>query len=330
MPQKGLGPDDSQGIRGGRMSKVLVTGGAGFIGSHLVEALLKAGEQVLVVDDLSTGKHENLPAGVEFIQGDIADPKLVRFLAKDIDCCFHLAAIASVERANREWLQTHRINAGGIVNLFQSIASEKRTIPVVYASSAAVYGNGNYSLNSEDDMPHPISAYGADKLACELHGEVAARIHGIPNAGLRFFNVYGPRQNPSSPYSGVISVFCNKIAQGQPVTIFGNGGQCRDFIYVQDVVRALMLTSIALQTGKITSGVFNICTGSAVMIRDLPGMIGNIIHCIPQVRFARPRAGDIHMSLGNPQKAKLQLDYAAKISAPKGLELMLGDTCYNM
>ncbi|TAH34215.1 MAG: NAD-dependent epimerase/dehydratase family protein [Alphaproteobacteria bacterium] len=304
------------------MGKVLVTGGAGFIGSHLVDALLDAGEQVLVVDDLSTGDRTNLRREAEFIQGDIADPKLIKFLAKDIDRCFHLAAIASVERANREWLQTHRINAGGIVNLFQAIAAGERTIPVVYASSAAVYGNNSGDCNSEDDIPHPISAYGADKLACELHGEVAARIHKIPNAGLRFFNVFGQRQNSSSPYSGVISAFGHRIAAGYPITIFGDGYQSRDFVFVKDAVKALIMASCALQTGKITSGVFNVCTGQGVRIKDLPEMIGDIVRRRPQIEYAPARAGDIQQSLGSPQKARLQLNYAAEFSAKQGLELM--------
>jgi UDP-glucose 4-epimerase len=188
--------------------KYLVTGGCGFIGSHLVDALCRAGHSVRILDDLSTGSLAYTPCSVEVIRGDVADLYSVKIAMRDVDGCFHLAAVASVERCNLDWPGTHRTNLAGTVAVFD--AARKRSTPVVYASSAAVYGN-NPDVLTEDAVPRPISAYGADKLGCELHGSVAHRVHRVPNCGLRFFNVYGPRQDPNSPYSGVITIFSNRI-----------------------------------------------------------------------------------------------------------------------
>ena len=190
------------------MSNYLVTGGCGFIGSHLVDDLVAAGHGVRILDDLSIGTLAHKPPGVEFIRGDVAEPTVVADALRDMDGCFHLAAVASVERSNMDWLGTHRTNLTGAVTVFN--AARRTALPVVFASSAAVYGdNADFPL-SEETRPRPLSAYGADKLGCELHGVVAGRIHRVPTCGLRFFNVYGPRQDPRSPYSGVISIFSDR------------------------------------------------------------------------------------------------------------------------
>ncbi len=246
------------------MSTYLVTGGCGFIGSHLADSLLADGHAVRILDDLSTGKRANKPEAATLIEADVADPRAVVRAMEGVDGCFHLAAIASVERANRDWLGTHRVNLSGTITILE--AARGGPIPVVYASSAAIYGDNPALPLAETAAPRPLSAYGADKLGCELHARVAGRVHGIPTTGLRFFNVYGPRQDPLSPYSGVISIFCERLRGGRGVTIFGDGGQTRDFVFVADVVRALRA---ALRRVSTEAGVFNVCTGRASSVRDL-------------------------------------------------------------
>lgn len=227
------------------MARFLVTGGAGFIGCHLVKALITKGHSVRVLDDLSTGRAENLPRGVELIVSSITEPLAVRRAVEDIEGCFHLAAIASVERAHREWLRSHSVNLSGTIAVFEEIGRvqkvRERQVPVVYASSAAVYGDPVGFPISEGDEKRPINAYGADKLGCELHAAVATRVFNIRNIGLRFFNVYGPGQDPKSPYSGVISIFCERFLANSSIEIHGDGGQVRDFVYVEDAVSALLL-----------------------------------------------------------------------------------------
>ena len=222
------------------MSTFLVTGGAGFIGSHLCDALIARGDTVRVLDDLSTGHRSNLPAPATLIEGDVANPAIVALAMAGVDGCFHLAAIASVEKGITEWLGTHNANVTGTITVLDAIRRQGTKIPVVYASSAAVYGDAATVPIAETEPRMPLSAYGADKYACELHARVASHVHGIPTVGFRFFNVYGPRQDPKSPYSGVISIFCERIAAGVPIDIFGDGQQTRDFIYVLDVVAALL------------------------------------------------------------------------------------------
>jgi len=303
------------------MSLFLVTGGAGFIGSHLVDALLARGDRVRVLDDLSTGKRENLPAEAELIVGDVADPAAVAGAMACVDGCFHLAAVASVELGNRDWLGTHRTNLTGAITIFDAArrANPSGPIPVVYASSAAVYGDSAELPLSESVSPRPLSAYGADKLGCELHGRVATKVHGVPTTGFRFFNVFGPRQDPASPYSGVISIFFNRIGQGQGITIFGDGGQTRDFIYVADVVRALLA---GMRRNAVDSTVFNVCTGKTTSLIELAQAIGSVFDRKPEIRFDTPRVGDIRASLGNPELAERLLGFVARITLGEGLGLM--------
>ena len=180
------------------MAHYLVTGGCGFIGSHLVDALIAARHRVRILDDLSSGKRGNVPAAAEVTIGDVADPAAVRDAMSGIDGCFHLAAIASVARSNVDWLGTHRVNLAGAITVLD--AARARRTPVVYASSAAVYGDNPNVPLTEDAVTRPLTAYGADKLGCELHGRVAWHVHRVPNTGVRLFNVYGPRQDPNSPY----------------------------------------------------------------------------------------------------------------------------------
>jgi UDP-glucose 4-epimerase len=282
----------------------LVTGGAGFIGSHLCEALLTRGDAVRVLDDLSTGRRENLAPGVQLIEGDVADQATVRNAVEGVTGCFHLAAIASVERGVADWLGTHRANLTGTITLFDAIRRLPTRIPVVYASSAAVYGDAATVPIGEETVCRPCSAYGADKYGCELHARVANHVHGIPTVGLRLFNVYGPRQDPRSPYSGVISIFCERIRHGAPIDIFGDGEQSRDFVFVTDVVTA-MLAAMRLQPAG--APVLNVCTGIPISVLDLARAIAELVGTGLVTNHMPPRAGDIRHSTGSPALARATL-----------------------
>ncbi len=302
------------------MSTYLVTGGAGFIGSHLCDALVRRGDTVRVLDDLSTGSRDNLPPGVELIEADVADPDAVRAAIEGVDGAFHLAAIASVARGVTDWLGTHRANLTGTITLFDAIRRCGAPIPVVYASSAAVYGDCPTVPIGEDAERRPLSAYGADKYACELHARVASHVHGIPTTGLRFFNVYGPRQDPRSPYSGVISIFCERAARGAPIDVFGDGEQTRDFVFVADVVAALL---VAMQRPSADAPVFNVCTGTPTSVLDLARTIADLAGTTLDVRHLAPRAGEIRHSAGTPQRARTAFDLGEPVPLRVGLRKVL-------
>jgi UDP-glucose 4-epimerase len=302
------------------MSTYLVTGGAGFIGSHLCESLLARGDSVRVLDDLSSGLRTNLPAGVTFITGDVADPSAVADALDGVDGCFHLAAIASVEKGVTDWLGTHRTNLTGTITVFDTIRRQGSKVPVVYASSAAVYGDAPVPI-AETAAKVPLSAYGADKYGCELHARVANEVHGIPTVGFRFFNVYGARQDPKSPYSGVISIFCERIVRGLPVMVFGDGLQTRDFVHVADVVRAL-LAGMALRPSG--SPVFNVCTGVPTSIEALAQLIAEVAGKHLVVETKPRRIGEIRHSMGEPTLARTILGVEALMPLRTGLADVLG------
>ncbi len=296
------------------MSRYLVTGGAGFIGSHLVESLLAAGHATRVLDDLSTGRRENLPPAAELILGDVADPATTSAAMAGMDGCFHLAAIASVARAAEDWPGTHRVTLGGTVAVLN--AARARRVPVVYASSPAVYGDCADRPLTEAAPTHPLSAYGADKLGSELHAAVATGVFGVPTVGLRFFNVFGPRQDPASPYSGVISVFAGRLRAGAPLVLHGDGEQTRDFVFVADVVAAL-LAAMAWRGG--TAAVFNVCSGRATSIRELAATLAAIAGVPPRLTEGSPRPGDIRHSLGSPEASRAALGLGPPIPLAEGL-----------
>ncbi|MCF6336780.1 MAG: NAD-dependent epimerase/dehydratase family protein [Gammaproteobacteria bacterium] len=300
------------------MANYLVTGGCGFIGSHLVENLLEDGHQVRILDDFSTGKIDNVPSQCDVITGDVADSERVRLCMRDMDGCFHLAAIASVQQSNEEWIRTHQVNLTGTINVFNA-AKEKRT-PVVYASSAAVYGDNADIPLKESSVVSPLGAYGADKLGSELHARVASLVHGVPTTGMRFFNVYGPRQNPASSYSGVISIFVDRVTNNQALTIFGDGEQTRDFIYVGDVVRFLRAS---MKNISCTSSVFNVCTGETVTINQLAKIVMSITASQVPVTYQATRKGDIRVSVGDPEYAQQVLSVAAKYPLARGLKIFI-------
>jgi UDP-glucose 4-epimerase len=299
------------------VAKFLVTGGCGFIGSHLCERLLGEGHSVRVLDNLSTGRRQNIPSQVELVIGDVADVPLVQEVMSGVSGCFHLAAVASVEQSNTDWVGTHRANLSGTVAVFSAARNRPRApVPVVYASSAAVYGDPGTLPLAEDCPTRPLTAYGADKLGSELHGHVASLVHRVPTTGLRFFNVFGPRQDPRSPYSGVISIFAQRLLTGQALTLYGDGRQTRDFVYVSDVVDHLCA---AFARSTDAARVFNVCTGRPTNLLGLAATIGDILGITPQFLYQQRRRGDIMDSLGNPQLARRHLGVAATTPLREGL-----------
>ena len=298
----------------------LVTGGCGFIGSHLVEMLQDSGHDALILDDMSTGSRANVRPDTDVIIASVNDERTVRSAMAGVDGCFHLAAIASVDRSNVDWGHAHKVNLSGTINVFEAAArsaSRSEPFPVVYASSAAVYGDNPASPLHEADEPSPNSAYGADKRGCELHARVATKVHGVPSVGLRFFNVYGPRQDPRSPYSGVISKFAAALYGDSPLEIHGDGGQTRDFIYVEDVARFLIA---AMERARfVAPDVLNVCSGRATTIRHLAETMAMVVGTSVSVRYRPPRAGDIRASTGNPAKALSTLGKGAQIDLEEGL-----------
>ena len=303
------------------MALYLITGGAGFIGSHLADALLADGHAVRVLDDLSTGRLENLDPRVDVLRGDATDPAVVAQTFAGIAGCFHLAAIASVQRGNEAWLESHRTNQGATVAVLEAARNGGR-VPVVYASSAAVYGNIGEAVAEESRCPAPQTAYGVDKYGSELHAGVAFNVHGVPTMGLRFFNVYGPRQDPKSPYSGVISIFADRVARGQTITLHGDGRQTRDFVFVADVVAHLRAAMQRLHTAPMAD-VLNVCTGRATSVLELATLLGDLKGTSPHIAYGPGRLGDIRQSLGNPARAIAYLGIVAGIDLREGLAATL-------
>jgi UDP-glucose 4-epimerase len=305
------------------MSLYLVTGGCGFIGSHLTDALLAAGHNVRILDDLSTGRLENKPEGAELLQADVTNSAAVAEAMHGVAGCFHLAAVASVERSSIDWINTHRTNLTGAITVFDHARRRDPPVSVVYASSAAVYASNESIPLAEATATKPLSAYGADKLGSEQHAFVASHVHKVPTCGMRFFNVFGPRQDPTSPYSGVISIFFDRLFSGRGITIFGDGRQVRDFIFVDDVVQALMR---AMQRVSCEANVFNVCTGRGTTVLELAQSVQDILGISGELTFAPPRAGEVRHSVGDPFLARELLNFEATLDLRSGLEKLLTHT----
>lgn len=296
---------------------ILVTGGAGFIGSHLSECLLFNGDNVTVLDNLSSGKVSNIPDKCNFILGDINDTELLAKVFEKVDICYHLAAIPSVQKSIENWIACHNVNLVGTVNIF--LASRVRAVPVVYASSAAVYGDTKVLPISETSNINPKSPYGLDKYYCELQAKAVADIYGAKTLGLRFFNVYGPRQDPHSSYSGVISIFVERIKHSKPLDVFGDGYQERDFIFIDDVVRALIL---AKDNVSNEAKIYNICTGSGCSVNFLIDTLFDVFEKKVAINYLNPRLEDVYKSIGSSKEAQKELGFKATYSLKDGLKAL--------
>lgn len=300
------------------MRTVLVTGGAGFIGSHLAEALVRRGDRVRVIDNLSTGFLSNLDpirAQIEFIEGDIADAGLTRRAVQGVEVVFHQAALASVPRSLEFPLQTHAACATGTVVLLDA-ARRAGVRRVVYASSSSIYGDQPASLKRESDLPAPISPYGAAKLAAEYYCRAFAASFPLETVSLRYFNVFGPRQDPNSPYAAVIPLFITAILAGQQPVIFGDGLQSRDFTFVQNVVEGNLL---AADAPGVSGRAFNIATGRSVNLLELLDALGELLGSRVKPVHAEPRPGDIRHSTADVTLARDCLGYEPKIDFHEGL-----------
>ncbi|MFC4172177.1 NAD-dependent epimerase/dehydratase family protein [Microvirga sp. GCM10011540] len=302
--------------------RFLLTGGCGFIGSHLAEALVGDGAEVVVLDNLSTGHRSNLTEAAELIVGDIRDGSLLQEAARGCTGIFHLAAVASVPKCTQQWRDSHSINLSASVGIFELAA--EHNIPVVYASSSAIYGDVDRTPIEEDAPKRPISAYGADKYAMELHAAAGARTRDLRSFGLRFFNIYGPRQDPHSPYSGVIAVFMRNALNGAPVLIHGTGDQVRDFVFVADAVKACRRAMERLLDQRTASAeISNVCTGQATSIRKLADSVADLVQPGLTVANGPARAGDIMISVGDPSRLKDILGLMPSTSLREGLQSII-------
>ena len=279
--------------------KFVITGGAGFIGSNLAEALCEENE-VAIIDDLSTGKIENIAGQkVRLFKGSIEDFELLRSAFEGAECVFHLAAIASVKRSVEDPLQTNNVGINGTLNVLTA-ARDAGVRRVVLASSAAVYGNSPDLPKREDMIPEPRSPYAVSKLAGEHYARVYNELYGLETVMLRYFNVFGPKQDPSSEYSGVISRFVSAILDGDQPTIFGDGEQTRDFVFVSDVVAANILAG-----RSFAPGIYNIANEKSTSLNQLAQMIGKIVNKNIMPRYEASRPADIKHSLASIDKAKI-------------------------
>ena len=305
--------------------RVLVTGGAGFIGSHVVPRLLELGHHVTVLDNLSSGKLENLKGSLDhpkflFYRGDIIDKDVLNEAFDDVDSVIHLAALIDVSSSVVDPVQNHEVNVNGTFNMLQA-AVKCEVKKFVFASSTAVYGDAEKLPIKEDVAIHPLSPYAASKAAGEAYCSAFAHCFGLKTATLRFFNVYGSGSE-KSPYSGVITVFLKKIVRNDALTIDGDGRQTRDFIQVDDVVKALTL---ALEQDRLKGEVLNVCTGVPTSINQLAATLEEVTGKKVRVNHGPPRVGDIRCSYGDPAKALKNMGFKASVDLSQGLRMLLAD-----
>ncbi len=301
------------------MRSVLVTGGAGFIGSHLVEALLERGDRVRVLDNFSTGRRENLaavPADVDLLEGDLRDPATVRRAVDGIEVIFHLGAIPSVPASIANPSECEAVNVGGTLNLVMA-GRDAGVRRIVYASSCAIYGDTQRLPVDEDFPPQPLSPYAVSKLTGEMYLGLCQALYGLETVSLRYFNVFGPRQDPRSPYAAVVPILIAAMSAGRPPTIYGDGEQTRDFIYVGDVVRANLLAAEAL---GVSGAVLNIASGRRHAVNELVQRLNELLGTHLDPIHAAPRPGDILHSWASVDRARSRLSFTAAISFQEGLK----------
>jgi nucleoside-diphosphate-sugar epimerase len=297
--------------------RALVTGGAGFIGSHIVEELLRRGVSVRVLDNFSSGKRENLAAmhgDLEILEQDLRNAEALKAATRDVELVFHLAAFISVPQSMLDPQECFETNVAGTVKLLEA-ARQAGVRKVVLSSSTAVYGDPDKFPTDEETPLRPLSPYALSKQVNELYGRLYTQIFKLPVTALRYFNVYGPRQRPDSAYAAAISIFTRQLVRGEAITIYGDGKQSRDFIFVKDVVNANLLAAESETAGEA----FNICTGCETTLLDLLETLSEISPRQPEVKFAAARPGDIYRSKGNPNKAARMLGFRAQIPLADGL-----------
>lgn len=301
--------------------QALVTGGAGFIGSHLVGALSAQGIKVKVLDDLSTGAESNVPPGAQLIIGDISDTAVVSEAVRGCQTVFHLAAVSSVQRSLEDPLDVHRANVTGTLVLLEA-AAHAGVHRFVFSSSAAVYGDTGAQAASEDMTPSPMSHYAVQKLASEHYCKVYAQTAGIDTVCLRYFNVFGPRQRSDSPYSGVVARFLDAAHRSEPPVIYGDGGQTRDFCYVSDVVAA-NLAAARVPAENLGARVFNIGSGDAICVRELAGLILSQYPGGREPIYQSARAGEVRFSRADITQARKVIGYEPTMPFLTGLARLL-------
>ncbi len=303
---------------------ILITGGAGFIGSHIVEALIDKYD-ITVVDDLSTGKMENIDTkAINFIKGDISNKKFVDSLFNqyEFDYIIHLAAIASVQESILNPLRTHEINNTSTIYLIEKARKQSKKLKrFIFSSSAAVYGDENTLPKSENSVIAPLTPYAIDKYSSEQFLVAYNRLYEVPIVVFRFFNVFGPRQNPESPYSGVLSIFANRFINNKEpkITIFGDGEQSRDFIYVKDIVNAILL---AIDNEEMVGNIYNLGMGKEITLNQIITIFENITEKKAKITFKDTRAGDIKRSYSNITALK-RVGFVHKFTLELGLKIYI-------
>jgi UDP-N-acetylglucosamine/UDP-N-acetyl-alpha-D-glucosaminouronate 4-epimerase len=298
--------------------RFVVTGGAGFIGSNTVEELVRRGHSVVVLDDLSSGKEENLAESrnkITFIKGSITDIEVVRKAMHEAECVLHLAARTSVPRSVKDPIETNRINVDGTLSVLVA-ARDAKVKRVVFAASSSAYGETATLPKVETMEPQPISPYGLTKYVGELYAQAFGRCYGLENVSLRYFNIFGPRQDPSSPYSGVLAKFCTAFLEDTQPVIFGDGEQTRDFTYVENAVQANLL---ACEAPHASGKVFNIGVGERFSLNQTVALLCKISEKNLEAKYDPPREGDIRDSQADISQAREFLGYEPKVGFEEGL-----------
>jgi UDP-glucose 4-epimerase len=298
--------------------RYLVTGGAGFIGSNTVDELVRRGHSVVVLDDISSGKEDNLAEirnKITFIKGSITDIEVVRKAMHEAEYVLHLAARTSVPRSVKDPVETNRINIDGTLNVLVA-AKELKVKRVVFAASSSVYGETATLPKVETMQPEPISPYGVTKYVGELYGQTFGRCYGLENVALRYFNIFGPRQDPGSPYSGVLAKFCTAFLEGTQPVVFGDGEQTRDFTYVENAVQANLL---ACEAPNASGKVFNVGVGGRISLNDVLRELARITGKTVETKYEAPRDGDIRDSQADISQARVFLGYEPQVTFEEGL-----------
>lgn len=298
--------------------RYLVTGGAGFIGSNTVDELVRRGHSVVVLDDLSSGKEDNLAEvrnKITFIKGSLTDIEVVRKAMHEAEYVLHLGARTSVPRSVKDPIETNKINIDGTLNVLVA-AKELKVKRVVFAASSSAYGETPTLPKVETMQPQPISPYGVTKFVGELYGQTFGRCYGLENVALRYFNIFGPRQDPSSPYSGVLAKFCMAFLEDTQPVVFGDGDQTRDFTYVENAVQANLL---ACEAPNVSGRVFNVGVGGRVSLNEVLRELGKITRKTLEPKYEPPREGDIRDSQADISQAREFLGYEPQVSFEEGL-----------